>query len=434
MAHSMMEGTFARSSEEKVCSRRGAQTKKGVCWRRLQVKPYFGHFSGMWVTFDARTNSGSSSGSSRVRVKVEGSSTSSNLHLRYDRHSLAVSQSTMQAALRDMCLKYVHSLEQPTSIINRHPNSLIFLCEKKIVLHMNELNTSVLPSVSFSHLKPSVQSTEDVFVKVWTGLSSCPTTMLRIKIKKNMLVGELQWMIWCKLEVLSKFDPSSLELYEFSSTEKLSEIEYLKPNQVAFHCILASFIDRDSIVVSLVGHGIEQIKVKPSLTLAKFQVEVRKKFKLKESSYLYFPSICQKKLISSTNSIAMSVPLEVKTASMIDNRQRHLPLINNMPWNILKSHELEMYKLTMSDLNLLSSNLIHAYDITGPTIPISFRAATNVGKGEFVLISERVHAVSINIQWTVLTLLKYLENVSHFPCANISYQGSILPHSEVLER
>jgi len=68
-----------------------------------------------------------------------------------------------------------------------------------------------------------VQSTEDVFVKVWTGLSSFPTIMLRIKIKKNMLVVESQWMIRCKLEVLSKFDPSSLELYEFSSAEKLSE-------------------------------------------------------------------------------------------------------------------------------------------------------------------------------------------------------------------
>ena len=430
-----MEGTFARCSEEKISSRRSAQKKGNVptCWRRLQIKPYFGHFSGMWVTFDARTNSCTSSGSSRVRVKVEGCSTSSYLHLRYDRHSLAASLSTMQAALRDMCLKYVHSLEQPISIINRSPSSLAFLCEKKILLHLNELNTMVLPSALFSHLKPSLQFTEDVYVKVWTGLSSCPTTMLRIKIKKNMLVAELQWMIWCKLEILSKFDPSSLELYEFSSAEKLSEIEYLKPNQVAFHCIVASFIDRDSIVVSLVGQGIEQIKVKPSLTLAKFQDEVRKTFKLNGSSYLYFPSICKNKLIASTNSIAMSIPLETKTASSIDTRQMHLPLINNLSWNVLKSDELDMYKLTVSDLNLLSSNLIHVYDITGPTIPISFRAATNVGKGEFVLISEQVHAVSINLQWTVLTLLKYLEDVSHFPCVNISYQGSVLPHSDILE-
>ena len=407
--------------------------KTQTSWRRLQIRPYFGHFSGLWVTFDARTNSSSSFGSSKVRVKVEGCSSSSYLHLRYDRHSLSVSQSSMQAAMRDLSLKYVHSLEPPSMIMNRSPSTLSFLCERKILLNLNELNTLVLPSVSFSHLQPSLLCTQDIFVKVWSGLSSCPTTMLRIKIKKTMLVAELQWMIWNRIETLSKFDPSSLEIYEYSSTDKLSETEYLKPNQVAFHCILASSIDRDSIVVSLVGQGIEQIKVKPSMTLDRFQEEVRKKFKLDSSSYLYFPSICRNKVVSSSNRVAMSIPLEQSTISLINGKQRCLPLIDNMPLNLLKYHQIHMYKFTVNDLGLLSSNLVHVYDVAGPTIPIVFRAATNVGKGEFVLISERAHAVSINLQWTVLTLLKYLEDVTHFPCANISYQGSVLPRSELLE-
>lgn len=398
------------------------------------MRPYFGHYSGLWVTFDVRSSTSSSVGSSRVRVKVEGCSNPSYLHLRYDRHSLDLAQSAMQAALKDMCLKFVHGLEPPTMVLNRNPGSLAFLCERTILLNLNELNTSVLPSISFSHLKPSTLCTQDVFVKVWTGLSSCPTMMVRIKVKKGMLVAEFQWMIWSRLEILSQFDPSSLELHEYSSTEKLSENAYLKPNQVAFHCILASSIDRDSIVVSLVGQGIEQIKVRPSMTINRFQEEVRRKFEVDSSSYLYFPSICRNKHTVRSNRVAMSTALDESTISMIDCKQRRLPLIDGMPLNLLKYDQIDMYKLTISDLALLSSNLVHAYEVSGPTIPIIFRAATNVGMGEFVLISERLHAVSINLQWTVHTLLKYLEDISHFPCANVTYRGSVLPQTELLDR
>ncbi len=431
-SRSMEQETFAKFSEERS-SKRGASKNGQTCWRRLQIRPYFGHFSGVLVTFDARINSSSSYGSSKVRVKVEGCSSSTYLQLRYDKHSPAAYQSSMQTALREMSLKFVHTLEQPSVMVNRSPSSLSFLCEKKILLHLNELDTSVLPSISFSHLQPRSCCT-DVFIKVWSGLSSSPTAILRMKIRKSMLVAELKWMIWSRLEILGKFDPSSLELYEYGSAEKVLETEYLKPNQVAFHCILASSIDRDSIVVSLVGQGIEQIKVKSSMTLERFQEEVRRKFHLNSSSYLYFPSICKKKLVSATNRICMSIPLEASTMSLVDSKQRNLPFIDKLPFSSLKYNEIDMYKLTVHELNLLSSNLVQVYEITGPTIPIVLRAAKNVGKGEFVLISECAHVVSINLQWTVQTLLKYLEDVSHFPCANISFQGSVLPHSEVLQR
>lgn len=432
--HHQVSETFASCYEEKVQIRRVGDGNKCRPSRRLCIRPYFGHFSGIWLTFDVRGSSSSSVGSSKVRVKVEGCSKTSYLHLCFDRHSLDLAQSAMRAALKDMCLKFVHDLEPPTIVLNRNPSSLSFLCEKTILLNLTELNTSVLPSISFSHLNPNTRFMQDVFVKVWSGLSSCPTTMVRIKVKKGMLVAEFQWMIWSRLETLSQFDPSSLELYEYSRTEKLSENTYLKPNHVTFHCIPASSIDRDSIVVSLVGQGIEQIKVKPSMTFNQFQEEVKGKFSLDSLSYLYFPSICRNKFATRSNCVAMSTVLNRSTVSLIDSKRRRLPLIDGMPLNLLKYDQIDMYKLTISDLGLLSSNLVHAYEVAGPTIPILFRAATDVGKGNFVRISERLHAVSINLQWTVLTLLKYLEHISHFPCANITYKGSVLPETELLYR
>ena len=435
MLHHEVSETFASFYEDKSQSRRGNEGNRSrPSSRKLQIRPYFGHYSGMWVTF-VRSSSNSSVGGSKVRVKIEGSSKSSySLHLCYDRHSLELAQSAMQTALMDMCLKFVHGLEPPTMVLNRNPSSLSFLCEKTILLNLNELDTSVLPSISFSHLNPNSTCMQDAFVKVWSGLSSCPTTMVRIKVKKGMLVAEFQWMIWNRLQTLSQFDLPSLELYEYSSTEKLSENTYLKPNQVAFHCILASSIDRDSIVVSLVGQGIEQIKVKPSMTLEQLQDEVKKKFILDSSSYLYFPSICQNKNAANSNCVAMSTVLDGSTLPLIDSKQRCLPLIDGIPLNLLKYSKIAMYTLTISDLGLLSSNLVRAYEVAGPTIPILFRAATDVGKSEFVLISERLNAISINLQWTVLTFLKYLEDVSHFPCVNITYKGSILQQTELLDR
>ncbi len=73
--------------------------------------------------------------------------------------------------------------------------------------------------------------------------------------------------------------------------------------------------------------------------------------------------------------------------SLVDSKQRNLPFIDKLPFSSLKYNEIDMYKLTVHELNLLSSNLVQVYEITGPTIPIVLRAAKNVGKGEIVLIS-----------------------------------------------
>ncbi len=128
----------------------------------------------------------------------------------------------------------------------------------------------------------------------------------------------------------------------------------------------------------------------------------------------------------------MSAVLDKSTISLIDHRKRNFPIVDSVPLTLLKYEELDVHRLTLSELNLLSSNLVCVYEVTGPTIPIFYRSSTAVGKGEFALISNRLHVVSINLSWSVRTLLKFIEDISHFPCEDISYGGSILPHSSLL--
>jgi hypothetical protein len=253
-----------------------------------------------------------------------------------------------------------------------------------------------------------------------------------MKVRQGISVAELQWMLCSKLTV--KIEPSKLDIYEYKSMEKLSENSYLDPCQEIFHCVVLPSKHRDSIIVSLVGQHIEQIKVDPdNTTLNQFQNKIKEKFGLISSSFIFVPQVYQTINASSCGHVAMSAVLDRSTMSLIDSRQRNLPLIDNIPLPLLKYEQLNMSKLTLSELQLFSSNLIHAYEVTGPTIPISYRSSTTIGRGEYALISDRMHAVSVNLSWSVRTLLRYIEEISHFPCENISFKDSILPHASLLE-
>ena len=397
---------------------------------RLQFRPYFGHFSGMWIDFDVRKNL-SSAGNHKIKIKIEGCQDSSiHLRLRAQQPSLDLTKSVTRSKLKDLCLQYIHAIKSPNLKLQHGPKSLAFLCEKIILLNLNEINSSVLPPVSFSHLKPSTFLTQDVIIKVWFGSSSCPTKMERMKIRQGISVAELQWMLCNKLP--GQIEPSKLDIYEYKSMEKLSESSYLTPKQVIFHCVAMPSTHRDSIILSLIGHGIEKIDVEPcNTTLNQFQNAIKQKFGLQASSYIFLPQIDQSKKISH---VAMSAVLDKSTLSLIDSRRRNLPIVDSIPLTLLKYDQLDMYKMTLSELNLFSANIVHAYEVTGPTIPISYRTSTSVGRDEYALISDCLHVVSINLTWSIRTLLKYIEEISHFPCEDIDYKGSILPHTSLLHQ
>ena len=393
---------------------------------KLQLKPYFGHFSGSWMTFDVRKNL-DFAGNHKIRVKIEGYLNSTSIHLRALKPVLDFSKSATRLKLKEICLQYVHSLKPPKFELKHSPQKLVFLCERKVLLNLNDIDTSVLPPTFFSHLNPVKFLTQDVHIKVWFGSSSFPTIMERMKVKQGILISELQWMLCNKLPV--KVEPSKLDMYEYWNIEKVSENSYLSPNQVNFHCVVLPDNHQDSIVVSVVGHGIEQIKLGKNMTLNEFQHKIKEKFGLHPSSFIFIPSLFNS---SNFRQIAMSAVLDKSTVWLLDNCKRNLPMVDNIPLISSPCEKLEAFNCTLTELNLLSSNLVYVYEVTGPTIPIFYRSSTSVGKGEYALISDRLHAVSINLSWSVRTLLKYIEDISHFPCEDISYKGSILPLSSLL--
>lgn len=397
--------------------------------RRLQLRPYFGHFSGMWVTFDVRE----SAGNHRIKVKIRECQESASIHLRASQPSIDFTKSATRVMIKDLCLQYLHATKPPHLEVKHNPKSLNFLCEKIIVLNLNKLNPSVLPAVSFSHLNPSTFRTQDVILKIWFGSSSYPIRIERMKVRQGLSVAELKWMLCSKIAV--QIEPSKLDIYKYKSMEKLSENSYLEPDQVNFHCVVLPPFHRDSIIVSLVGQDIEEIKVEPhDMTLSQFQNRIKEKFGLRSSSFIFIPQAFQSQSVSKCNQIAMSAVLDKSTLSLIDRKQRNLPIVDSTPLALLKYEQLDMCKLKLSELNLFSSNLVCIYEVTGPTIPISYRTSTSVGNGEYSLISDRLHAVSINLSWSIQTLLKYIEDISHFPCEDISYRGSIIPHSSNLHQ
>ena len=225
---------------------------------KLQLKPYFGYYSGTWITFDVRKNS------HKIKVKIEGCQDSCSIPLRTSQPCLDLSNSLTRIKIKDLCLQYAHSTKPLGIEAKYNPRRLGFLCEKLVLLNLNEINSSILPPVSFSHLNPDTFCTQDVIIKIWFSSSTHLTRIERMKVRQGISVAELKWMLCTKLPM--QVEPSKLDIYEYNSVEKLSETSYLSPNQVIFHCIVLSSTHRDSIIVSLVGQEIAQIRVEPQDT------------------------------------------------------------------------------------------------------------------------------------------------------------------------
>lgn len=401
---------------------------------RLTVRPYFGHFSGLWITFDIRKST-NSAGNQKVKIKIEGCRCPSPIYLRTHQPVLDLSKPDAQLQLKEICLQYAHAADVPQIQLQKNPRSLSFLCEKQILLNLNKVNSAILPQVSFSHLNPETFESQDVIIKIWFGSSSFPTRIERMKVKQGLSIAELKWMLCSKLSNLVTLSPLKLDIYDYRSMEKISDTTYLVPHQTIFHCVAQPPIHRDSIIVSLMGQDIDEIQVSHNMTLNHFQAKIKEKFSLQPSSFIFIPKVFQSKKLCHRNEVTMSAVVEKSTLSLIDSKRRNLPIVDSIPLTLLKYEEIDMFKTMLPELDLLSSNLIYVYEVTGPTIPLTFRTSTSVGsRSEFALISDRAHAVSINLSWSVQTLLKFIEEISHFPCGDISYRGEILPHSSLLSQ
>ena len=386
---------------------------------RIILTPYFGVFAGQRMTFHT-----SKRRESLVNIKVKVEGCEQTLTTLYHRRSSKRSEGA--DSIRDRCVRYAHEVKAVgSSIVSRNPPKLSFLCEQTILVNLDNLPVSQLPP---KYAQLFEFRTQTVTVRVWP--RNVCATPLRLRVKPHISIRELQWMLCLRLGLPS---PACLEIYQADGLENLLPTDPIGCDQNELECVLlpSVFQKEVPIVVSVIGRGINHLRVSPTMPLRNFEQAVRKTFGMKEDTFLYLPQVFKSRR-SSQCGLKMAALLDDTTISLIDSANRTLPVVDGIPsLQIGRSYEkLPLYEMSIGDLGLLKSSPVIAFEVTGPTIPVAFKTiqgdwSNTLGGGNsnsnFALISYsiRPHALSVNPKWTIGTLLKYIECISGVPCAHV---------------
>jgi len=413
-------GTFAKQWVEPQ-DRKPVQTEKKHSAKecpQLVIAPYFGNFAGHKMTFNVKRNS------HNISVRVEGTNEKTSFYHQHD---------TKLYGVRDQCLKFVHeSKVDPIPGFKRKPLSLAFLCEQAALVHLDKIDVSKMPSKYRELFRGTAQ--QDVIIHIWP--RSLYKTPIIMRVKTNIAIGEFEWMLCHRLSLPN---PSHITLYHKDfihplRTTKDDEL-ILLPEYKELHCVLSPSIYHDLgvttneriLVVSVMEHGITDVKVHSGMQLQHFERIIRQQFNLSTDSFLYIPEV-----IASQSSIKMSTLLADDNLNILSTTARNLPLIQGIGALPVKRmyKSLPLYAKTIEELKLFQHSLITVFEVTGPTVPIEFKrfsdGASSTGSlgsrssGEnFVFITEKASAVSINPDWSVPTLLHYIDCMTAFPYVDI---------------
>ena len=400
---------------------------------RLVLTPYFGKFAGQRMTFRV------SRSESLVNIKVKVQGCDQTLTTLYYRKSHKRSEGV--GSIRDRCVRYAHEVKANDDAITRDPPKLSFLCKQTVLVHLDDLPVSQLPPMYAQQFQFGGRA-RTITVRVWPR-NVCPAP-LRMRVKQHISISELQWMLCQRLSIP---DPTALQIYQANSLENISPHNPIGQDQNELECVLSPSIFQNEVpvVVSIIGHGINHLRVSPALPLCDFEHAVRQRFGMKQDNFLYFPQVFKSRK-SNHCGLRMTAPLNDKTISLIDNVKRTLPIVDGMPLLQIGQYykKLPLYKMTISELGLLKSSPVIAFEVTGPTIPVAFKtlqgdwsncSAMAQHDSNFALISYSTtpHALSVNPSWSIDTLLKYIECVSGLPCAHLRIGKLVLEPRDSVE-
>ena len=417
--------TFAKvQTSEKVRRKQSGHQKM----EKMVMTPYFGHFAGQRIHFDLRRNA---EFTVNIKVRTEDQTLASLVHRQGPRKKETV---------KDECIKFAHEVAS-SNLIMKQPSSLSFLCEQTILLNLNDIPHWNLPPRYRHQFDIDCQT---VTVHVYP--SKYAANSFPMKLKKNISVREVQWMLSKRLN-LNHGNPSAITLYVKDSLEPLSPISPIPSVLTDLICIIAPSAQQKqqqattgesgplSICVSLIGKGLNEIQVTRSTTLGEFEQRVKEKFRLSPDSFLYLPNVLSRHshgAYSSFCPLRMHALLDPATSSvlLLDHHKRNFPTLHgHLSVSQQKTvQSLLLYKMTVSELDLLKSGPVIGFEVNGPTIPISFKTIMNDLYSDYThcVFSIRPHAVSVNPNWTIPVLLKYLTCVSGFPCNVIKVGSKIL--------
>lgn len=408
--------------------------------QRMTMRPFFGIYAGSLLTFDIKKRSRPNDALTSIRVSIQETSSEGRKGLStiYVSKKSDGSSSLNASLLKDRCLGFAYDLNTSSDVADiatacKQPPSLFFLCQREVLLHLGELNPELLPKTGpFAALK--LQKTRNIFIRVYRS-NQPEDVMMRMRVKSALSINELKWMICGRLPF--SVHPSSLALYESNSLQVLPPGEgvTLQPEQTLLHCLVDQSAPLTRLpsrqqhnpcryFISMIGRDIDIVVADPSTSLFRFQELVKSKFRLKANSYVYFGKTGR----SEDSGIKMSTIVDKSTICLIDSMRRNLPIVDGIPLAISKYENLSAYSRPISSLGISPGSPVIAFEVTGPTIPISFRAAIqDRGNCNYSVVSDRVHAVSVNPDWTLNTLLKYIECISKIPSVGISLKSESLP-------
>ena len=375
------------------------------------IYPYFGRFAGQWVTCEIDQGCKTTQ-LPRIQIKVDGKLICSSYYTKRD-------------SFRDDCILKVHEAQDETSGILPTPPSLSFLCERQIILCGSVPGLPVPLTVAN---KIHSTSKQDIFVRIWprelaqhvSCVSSFTESVLKLRVPMRISLSELEWVVCAKLRLPN---PPGVIFYKPDGIRQLFSRCPVLSDQTELDCFVrkAAPHPRDACVrmgvecrvlpVSVIGKGIEEVPVQSDMTLLQFETAVVRQFGLFSHSFLFFPFF-----LSLMNRIGLKMFCSAtrKSAVSLINPSTHKFPTYMIPGMNLNYKCLPFYQKSICELGLLSlDEPIFCFDVTGPTIPLSFRAMGSTSDRSYLVqYSVENRVVSINSEWTGDTLLKYITTLS----------------------
>jgi hypothetical protein len=334
-------------------------------------------------------------------------------------------------------------------ILPPQPHSLQFLCQKHIIL------SGVLPPGTPMAEAAKFNSTtkQAVIVSVWPSSRRRAGEFngMKIRVPVHLSFGELACYVGDKLSL-----PDTCSVH-FREPDGIYSLQPSRPLQLR-HTELECFVKSPShycltspspvlLPVMLVGSGMAEIVISPLATIVELEASIVQHFRLTERSFVYIPALftpglAQLKMFTNANRQA--------ALALLHQQARQFPIVSDDDLTLrVDYHELPLYNMTLSEAGLLHDGPpLLCFNVTGPTVPLSFRAyctstavgttnssggsGSSTGFSNHMSVTAENRIISINPHWTASTLLKYIDCVSRFSCRKLLLKESVISHDRVI--
>ena len=399
----------------------------------LSFQPFFGPFAGRKVTFELEK--------AQARTTVYVDSVRISVHV-----DLAVGK----GSVRDRCIVFLHpepryELQLQCNLPPPQPPTLKFLCRQHIKLN------GKLPTGTPKREADQFDSTakQVVEVRVWPSnerprsLSERATALsaaLRVRVPVHLSYGELTYFVRQKLGL-----PVTYSIH-FHEPDGVCRLEPSRPIEIHTNT-LECFVQSPQrlltspppclLPVLLVGTGLCEIEVSCSTTVLELEAAIMDFFNISRNIFLYIPALFSSQL-SEALSLRMFTNANRQVAmALLDRQHRRFPIVSDDDPHLQVDHcQLPLYHLTLAEIGLLRMDSpLLCFDVTGPTVPLKFRAfSMTPGGANYMLLTEEVRVLSINPNWTASTLVKYVSSMSMLSFRALVRGNSTIPKDQVLSQ